>query len=112
MKDPIEHLKALAAARRAYDQATAAYRAAPAGPLREACQQALYAAGDVVNLIQGCTYTATTMGALLAQAHDALDGMADSDIDHFEDDEEEAEAVPAQYAARKVMEAIQLLHGK
>lgn len=60
----------------------------------------------------GSFITATTMGALLAQAHDALDGMADSDIDHFEDDEEEAEAVPAQYAARKVMEAIQLLHGR
>lgn len=49
--------------------------------------------------------------SLLRQAHDALDGMADSDIDHFEDEEEEAEAVPMQYAARKVMEAIQLLSG-
>lgn len=46
---------------------------------------------------------------LLRQAHDALDGMADSDLDHFEDEEDEAEAVPAQYAARKVMAAIQLL---
>lgn len=47
--------------------------------------------------------------ALLRQAHDALDGMSDSCIDTFENEEEEAEAVPEQYAARKVMEAIQLL---
>ncbi len=46
---------------------------------------------------------------LLEDAHDALAGMADSDLDYFEDEDEEREAVPAQYAARKVMAAIQLL---
>lgn len=46
---------------------------------------------------------------LLREAHDALDGMSDSDLDYFESEEEEIEAVPMQYAARKVMEAIQLL---
>lgn len=31
------------------------------------------------------------------------------DLDHFEDEEEEAESVPAQYACRKIMEAMDLL---
>jgi hypothetical protein len=52
-----EHLRALAAARLAYDLAVAAYRAAPDGPHKEQSQQAMYAAGDVVNLVQGCAYT-------------------------------------------------------
>lgn len=111
MSDTNEHIRALTAARRAYDEAMAALRAAPAGPQRDACQQALNAAGDVVNLVQGCVYSATAAKKLLAEAHDALDGMADGYLDHFEDEEEEAEAVPAQYAARKVMQAIQLLQG-
>jgi hypothetical protein len=46
---------------------------------------------------------------LLQQAFDALEATADSDIDDFEDEEEEAQAVPAQYACRKIMEAMQLL---
>lgn len=46
------------------------------------------------------------LNQLLAEAHDALEGMADIDID-FEDEEEELEGAPAQYAARKVMEAMQ-----
>ena len=46
---------------------------------------------------------------LLTEAHDALAGMSDSDLDHFEDEEEELETVPMQYAARKVMAAMQLL---
>jgi hypothetical protein len=46
---------------------------------------------------------------LLQQAFDALEATADSDIDHFEDEEEEAEAVPAQYACRKIMEAMAVL---
>lgn len=46
---------------------------------------------------------------LLAQAFDALEATADSDIDTFEDEEEEAQAVPAQYACRKIMQAMQLL---
>lgn len=52
-----EHLKALAAARLVYDLVVIFYREAPAGPLKENAQQAMYAAGDVVNLVQGCTYT-------------------------------------------------------
>jgi hypothetical protein len=47
--------------------------------------------------------------ALLQQAFDALEATADSDIDDFDDEEEEAQAVPAQYACRKIMEAMQLL---
>ena len=46
---------------------------------------------------------------LLQQAFDALEATADSDIDTFEDEDEEAEAVPAQYACRKIMEAMDLL---
>lgn len=46
---------------------------------------------------------------MLRDVHDALEGTADSDIDHFEDDEEEREGAPVQYAARKVMEVIDLL---
>jgi hypothetical protein len=46
---------------------------------------------------------------LLAEAHDALAGMSDSDLDYFESEEDEIEAVPMQYAARKVMAAMQLL---
>jgi len=46
---------------------------------------------------------------LLQQAFDALEATADSDIDDFGDEEEEAEAAPAQYACRKIMEAMDLL---
>jgi hypothetical protein len=47
--------------------------------------------------------------SLLQQAFDALEATADSDLDHFEDEEDEAESVPAQYACRKIMEAMGLL---
>ena len=47
--------------------------------------------------------------SLLQQAFDALEATADSDIDIFDDEEEEAEAVPAQYACRKIMEAMDLI---
>lgn len=46
---------------------------------------------------------------LLQQAFDALEAISDSDIDHFEDEEEEAEGAPAQYACRKIMEAMDLI---
>jgi hypothetical protein len=49
--------------------------------------------------------------SLLQQAFDALEATADSDIDTFEDEEEEAQAVPAQYACRKIMEAMGMLRG-
>ena len=49
--------------------------------------------------------------SLLQQAFDALEATADSDIDHFEDEEDEAQAVPAQYACRKIIEAMGLLRG-
>ena len=42
---------------------------------------------------------------LLQQAFEALEATADSDLDYFEDEDEEAEAVPTQYAARKIMQA-------
>ena len=45
---------------------------------------------------------------LLQQAFDALD-TADSEIDCFESEEEEAEGAPEQYACRKIMEAMDLL---
>jgi hypothetical protein len=48
---------------------------------------------------------------LLQQAFDALEATTDSDIDFFEDEEEEAEAAPAQYACRKIMEAMDFLRG-
>lgn len=47
--------------------------------------------------------------SLLQQAFDALEATADSDVDTFEDEEEEAQAVPAQYACRKIIEAMGLL---
>ncbi len=43
--------------------------------------------------------------ALLRDAFDTLESMTDSDID-FEDDEEEREGAPTQYAARKIWAAI------
>lgn len=49
--------------------------------------------------------------SLLQQAFDALEATADSDIDTFEDEEEEAQAVPAQYACRKIMEAMDMIRG-
>lgn len=49
--------------------------------------------------------------SLLQQAFDALEATADSDIDTFDDEQDEAEAVPAQYAGRKIMEAMGLLKG-
>jgi len=47
----------------------------------------------------------------LKKAFDALEAGSDSDLDHFEDEEEEAEAVPMQFAARKIAQAIELLYG-
>ena len=55
---------------------------------------------------------AAAPGALLAilrDVHDTLSSESDSDIDHFEDDEEEREGAPVQYAARKVMEVMDML---
>jgi hypothetical protein len=49
--------------------------------------------------------------SLLQQAFDALEATSDSDIDTFEDELEEAQAVPAQYACRKIIEAMGLLRG-
>jgi len=49
---------------------------------------------------------------LLQQAFDALEATYDSDIDTFEGEEEEAEAVPAQCACRKIIEAMGLLRTK
>ena len=49
---------------------------------------------------------------LLQQAFDALEATADSEIDHFEDEDEAAMAVPMQYACRKIMAAIRLLTGE
>ena len=54
--------------------------------------------------------TQTTQAIVLLQkAFDALEAMTDSDIEDFEYEEEEAEAVPAQDACRKIMEAMDLL---
>jgi hypothetical protein len=46
---------------------------------------------------------------LLQQAFDALEVISDSDIDDFEDEEEEAESVPEQYACRKIMAAMEII---
>lgn len=48
---------------------------------------------------------------LLQQAFNALEAMSDSD-DTFEDEEEEAQAVPEQYACRKIAEAMSLLRSE
>jgi hypothetical protein len=56
---------------------------------------------------------AAAPGALLAilrDVHDTLSSESDSDLDHFEDDEEEREGAPVQYAARKVMEVMDMLN--
>jgi hypothetical protein len=46
--------------------------------------------------------------ALLRDAFDLLEThLGDTDLDHFEDEEEEREAVPVQVAARLVMQVIQ-----
>ena len=44
---------------------------------------------------------------LLQQAFEALEATTDSYLDYFEDEDEEAEAVPMQYAARKIMQAME-----
>ena len=46
---------------------------------------------------------------ILRDVHNTLESQADSDIDHFEDDEEEREGAPMQYAARRVMEVMGML---
>lgn len=66
------------------------------------------------NLTEGpaATQQAAAPGALLAillDVHDTMASQSDSDIDHFEDDDEEREGAPAQYAARKVMEVMDML---
>jgi hypothetical protein len=48
--------------------------------------------------------------ALLRDAFDLLENhLGDTDLDYFESEEEEREAVPVQVAARLVMQAIQAL---
>lgn len=46
---------------------------------------------------------------ILRDVHDTLASESDSDIDHFGDDDEEREGAPVQYAARKVMEVMDML---
>lgn len=48
---------------------------------------------------------------VLQDAFDALESTTDSDIDYFEDEEEERECVPMQYAARKIMQAMSMIQG-
>jgi|GEM_PF-2647622 len=45
---------------------------------------------------------------ILRDVHDTLASESDSDLDHFEDDEDEREGAPLQYAARKVMEVMDM----
>ena len=47
--------------------------------------------------------------ALLQQAFDALETTGASDIYDFEDEEEEAEYMPIQYAYRKIIQAMDIL---
>lgn len=42
----------------------------------------------------------------LRRAGDALAGMSDTDLDHFDNEEDEIEAVPEQFAARMIFAAI------
>lgn len=49
--------------------------------------------------------------AILQDAFDTLESQSDSDIDTFEDDEEEREGAPMQYAARRIMQAMCMLQG-
>jgi hypothetical protein len=48
---------------------------------------------------------------VLQDAFDTLESQTDSDLDYFEDEEEERECAPAQYAAKKIMQAICMLQG-
>lgn len=48
---------------------------------------------------------------VLQDAFDVLESQADSDLDFFEDEEEEKECAPMQYSARKIMLAICMLQG-
>jgi hypothetical protein len=48
---------------------------------------------------------------ILQDAFDTLESQSDSYLDYFEDDEEERECAPTQYAARKIMQAISMLQG-
>lgn len=49
--------------------------------------------------------------AVLQDAFDTLESQTDSDLDYFEDEEEERECAPSQYAAKKIMQAICMLQG-
>jgi NAD(P)H-dependent FMN reductase len=48
---------------------------------------------------------------VLQDAFDTLESQSDSDLDFFEDDDEERECAPMQYAARKIMQAMSMLQG-
>jgi len=52
-------------------------------------------------------YLLESIKETLGVVFDALESTTDSDIDHFEDDEEEMECAPVQYSARKVFEVMQ-----
>lgn len=77
----------------------------------ESNESLLGCAGTVLGQATGVIERYFTGNAveLLRQAFDALDATGDSDIDYFDDEDEEAEAAPMQFAARKIMAAIQLL---
>jgi hypothetical protein len=51
-----QYLEPLVRARAAYDQMMLAYRLAPHGPLKDACQEALHALADLVNEAQASAY--------------------------------------------------------
>jgi hypothetical protein len=48
----------------------------------------------------------------LQKAFDALESLSDTDLDYFEDEEEEAMYAPVQYATRLIMKVIMNLESK
>jgi hypothetical protein len=50
-------MRSVVLARKAYDEGMAAYRSAVSADEKVRIQQVLQAIGDVVNAVQGCTYT-------------------------------------------------------
>lgn len=79
--------------------------------LLEACEAERERRAALAAQSQGAQQAAAP-GALLAilrDVHDTLASESDSDIDHFESDDEEREGAPVQYAARKVMEVMDML---
>jgi hypothetical protein len=82
-----------------------------AHPQAAALRAALEATGAEVSMPAVAPSGFDAAVKCLTKAFDALEATANSNIDHFEDEEDEAESASVQFASRKIAQALEYLYG-